>query len=541
MVILNRCQKPKTAKADEHDCQSILKALDAKRVPVGDKVKYWLDNNIVGNEQELNSQATDDNRDSFVRDSFVTNNDEEIGGVHDQQSHSNEYPLPELAGTMDAGSDDDGNIATLQNLKAVFLAAKEKRKRSPSSPLTADHIPRLSKRRQQETVEERKDVSVERRGRQNLRGPQDGTSGEESGIDREREMVVDQRSTAKTVVSKAQRIGGGVKQKDRQQEMVKQLQVQLTVEQRQTENLAKQHEELVSQQDQLQSQLHKERTQNERMKEKYLILRQQVQEMSKSKTAFKCLGCDSINTHMTVTSRNALQFLSRDSGTCRYHRHLTEFVKKRMPLITITASPTVAVHQPSFDQLPQEQLQPSFDQLPLQPSHDDEKQQPYLEQGDQQVLQDPAELSTNSSPMQSSSSQDEQLSSIASQEKQPISKQPSPSQEDHHPLIQELSSPSQDQEEEQSLIQSSPIQKQHSQFHNRQDLPRHIQPLQLTSCPPHQSMTQQHKAHQHESQSRPKQNHTHQPHQPHQPMTKQYKIHQRHYQPKQPQQNRQKK
>ena len=129
-------------------------------------------------------------------------------------------------------------------------------------------------------------------------------------------------------MSKAQRIGGGVKQKDRQQEMVKQLQVQLTEEQRQTENLAKQHEELVSQQDQLQSQLQKERTQNERMKEKYLILRQQVQEMSKCKTVFKCLGCDSINTHMTVTSRNALQFLSRDSGTCRYHRHLTEFVKR---------------------------------------------------------------------------------------------------------------------------------------------------------------------------------------------------------------------
>ena len=60
MVILNRRQKPKTAKADEHDCESILKALDAKRVPVGDKVKYWLDNNIVGNKQELNSQATDD-------------------------------------------------------------------------------------------------------------------------------------------------------------------------------------------------------------------------------------------------------------------------------------------------------------------------------------------------------------------------------------------------------------------------------------------------------------------------------------------------
>ena len=89
-------------------------------------MKYWLDNNIVGNEQELNSQATDDNRDSFVRDSFVTNNDEEIGGVHDQQSHSNEYPLPELAGTMDAGSDDDGNIATLQNLKQCFLLPKRK-------------------------------------------------------------------------------------------------------------------------------------------------------------------------------------------------------------------------------------------------------------------------------------------------------------------------------------------------------------------------------------------------------------------------------
>ena len=110
-------------------------------------------------------------------------------------------------------------------------------------------------------------------------------------------------------------------------------------EHRQTENLAKQREELVSRQGQLQSQLQKERTQNERMKEKYLILRQQVEEMSKHKTTFKCLGCNAINAHVTVTSRNALQLLSRDSSTCRYHRHLTEFVRKRMPLITVTHSP----------------------------------------------------------------------------------------------------------------------------------------------------------------------------------------------------------
>ena len=124
--------------------------------------------------------------------------------------------------------------------------------------------------------------------------------------------------------------------------------------------------------------------------------------MSKHKTAFKCLGCDAINAHVTVTSRNALQLLSRDSGTCRYHRHLTEFVRKRMPLITVTHSPE-AVRQPSFSQLPREQLHPS---------HGDQKQQPPLQQVDQQVLaqeqqtlQDQDELSTNPS---SSSCQDEQ-------------------------------------------------------------------------------------------------------------------------------------
>ena len=51
-----------------------------------------------------------------------------------------------------------------------------------------------------------------------------------SGSDKEREVMVDQRSTGKIAVSKAQRIGGGVIQKDKQQETLKQLQDQLTEE-----------------------------------------------------------------------------------------------------------------------------------------------------------------------------------------------------------------------------------------------------------------------------------------------------------------------
>ena len=119
--------------ADELDCENILKGLDAKRIPVEGKVKYWLDTNMVDKEQELNRQATDDHKDCF--------NKEEIGSDHVQQSHSDEHPLLELTSTMDAG-----NIAPLQNLKTVFLVGKEKRKRSPSSPCTADHTPRLCKR-----------------------------------------------------------------------------------------------------------------------------------------------------------------------------------------------------------------------------------------------------------------------------------------------------------------------------------------------------------------------------------------------------------
>ena len=110
----------------------VLKGLDAKRIPVEDKVKYWLDTNMVDKEQELNRQATDDHKDCF--------NKGEIGSDHAQQSHSDEHPLLELTSTMDAG-----NIVPLQNLKTVFLVGKEKRKRSPSSPCTADHTPRLSK------------------------------------------------------------------------------------------------------------------------------------------------------------------------------------------------------------------------------------------------------------------------------------------------------------------------------------------------------------------------------------------------------------
>ena len=345
--------------ADELDCENILKGLDAKRIPVEDKVKYWLDTNMVDKEQELNRQATDDHKDC--------SNKEEIGSGHAQQSHSDEHPLLELTSTMDAG-----NIVPLQNLKTVFLVGKEKRKRSPSSPCTAYHTPRLSKRAN--NTQERTEKSMQE-GESYLEGGSERGEdiGEKSGSDKERE---DQTNAGKIAMNKAQGIGGGLMQKDKQQETLKQLQDQLTEEQRQTENLAKQREELVSRQGQLQSQLQKERTQNERMKEEYLILRQQVEEMSKHKTAFKCLGCNAINAHVTVTSRNALQLLSRDSGTCRYHRHLTEFVRKRMPLITVIHSPE-AIRQPSFSQLPREQLLPS---------HGDQEQQPPLQQEDQQVL-----------------------------------------------------------------------------------------------------------------------------------------------------------
>ena len=462
--------------ADKLDCENILKGLDAKRIPVEDKVKHWLDTNMVDKEQELNRQATDDHKDCF--------NKEEIGSDHAQQSHSDEHPLLELTSTMDAG-----NIVPLQNLKTVFLVGKEKRKRSPSSPCTADHTPRLSKRAN--STQERTEKSMQEGERYLEGGLERGEdSGEKSGSDKERE---DQTNAGKIAVNKAQRIGGGLMQKDKQQETLKQLQDQLTEEQRQTENLAKQREELVSRQGQLQSQLQKERTQNERMKEKYLILRQQVEEMSKHKTAFKCLGCDAINAHVTVTSRNALQLLSRDSGTCRYHRHLTEFVRKRMPLITVTHSPE-AIRRPSFSQLPREQLHPS---------HGDQEQQPPLQQEDQQVLaqeqqtlQDQDELSTNPS---SSSCQDEQ--SLSSKQEQ-HSPQPSLNQEEQNPIIHVLSSSSQEELEELSLIQPSPL---HSQSHRHQPL---LQQQQRSSLYlPHQTMTQQHKTlHQHESHHEPKQN-----------------------------------
>ena len=123
--------------ADELDCESILKELNAKRIPVEDKVKYWLDTNMVDKEQELNRQATDDHKDCF--------DEKEIGSDHAQQPHSDEHPLLELTSTMDAGSD-DGNTVPLQNLKTVFLVGKEKRKRTPASPCTTDLTPRLSKR-----------------------------------------------------------------------------------------------------------------------------------------------------------------------------------------------------------------------------------------------------------------------------------------------------------------------------------------------------------------------------------------------------------
>ena len=433
---------------------------------------------MVDKEQELNRQATDDHKDCF--------NKEEIGSDHAQQSHSDEHPLLELTSTMDAG-----NIVPLQNLKTVFLVGKEKRKRSPSSP---DHSPRLSKRAN--NTQERTEKSMQEGERYLERGLGRGeNSGEKCGSDKEREVMVDQTNAGKIAVSKAQRIGG-VMQKDKQQDTLKQLQDQLTEEQRQTENLAKQREEIVSRQGQLQSQLQKERTQNERMKEKYLILRQQVEEMSKHKTAFKCLGCDAINyAHVTVTSRNALQLLRRDSGTCRYHRHLTEFVRKRMPLITETHSPEV-IRQPSFSQLPREELHSS---------HGDQEQQPPLQQEDQQVLaqeqqtlQDQDELSTNPS---SSSCQDEQ--SLSSQQEQ-HSPQPSLNQEEQNPTIHVLSSSSQEELEELSLIQPS----LHSQPHRHQPLVQQQQQQQRSSLHlPYQTMTQQHKTlHQHESHHEPKQN-----------------------------------
>ena len=199
--------------ADELDCENILKGLDAKRIPVEDKVKYWLDTNVVDKEQELNRQATDDHKDCF--------NKEEIGSDHAQQSHSDEHPLLELTSTMDAG-----NIVPLQNLKTVFLVGKEKRKRSPC---TADHTPRLSKRAN--NTQERTEKSMQEGERYLEGGLERGEdSGEKSGSDKEREVMVDQRSTGKIAVSKAQRIGGGVIQKDKQQETLKQLQDQLTEE-----------------------------------------------------------------------------------------------------------------------------------------------------------------------------------------------------------------------------------------------------------------------------------------------------------------------
>ena len=111
---------------------------------------------------------------------------------------------------------DAGNIVPLQNLKTVFLVGKEKRKRSPSSPYNADHTPRLSKRAN--NTQERTEKSMQE-GERYLEGELE--RGENSGSDKEREAMVDQRSTGKTVVSKAQRIGRGVMQKDKQQETLK--------------------------------------------------------------------------------------------------------------------------------------------------------------------------------------------------------------------------------------------------------------------------------------------------------------------------------
>ena len=95
---------------------------------------------------------------------------------------------------------------------------------------------------------------MQRERRDQERDRQDN-SGESTFV---REMVIDQ--TSRTVASKAQKIRGGVMQRDRQQEMVKQLQIN-SQRNRGKLRISQGSIKVGESQDQLESQLHKERTQ----------------------------------------------------------------------------------------------------------------------------------------------------------------------------------------------------------------------------------------------------------------------------------------
>ena len=90
--------------------------------------------------------------------------------------------------------------------------------------------------------------------------------------------------------------GGGVKQRNKQEHQLNQLQNKLAEERRQTENLVEQQEELHTRQDKLQHQVESERTANTRLREECTRLKQNAEMMSrcrkKSQTVYKCLACD---------------------------------------------------------------------------------------------------------------------------------------------------------------------------------------------------------------------------------------------------------
>ena len=90
--------------------------------------------------------------------------------------------------------------------------------------------------------------------------------------------------------------GGAVKQRNRQEHQLNQLQNKLAEERRQTENLVEQQEELHTRQDKLQHQVESERTANTRLREECTRLKQNAEMMSrcrkKSQTVYKCLACD---------------------------------------------------------------------------------------------------------------------------------------------------------------------------------------------------------------------------------------------------------
>ena len=105
-----------------------------------------------------------------------------------------------------------------------------------------------------------------------------------------------------------------MKQRNRQEHQLNQLQNKLAKERRQTENLAGQQEELHTHQDKLRHQVESERTANTRLREVCTRLKQNVEMVSrcrkKSQAVYKCLACDGTSGHMVINSRNLLQCLN---------------------------------------------------------------------------------------------------------------------------------------------------------------------------------------------------------------------------------------